>query len=317
MMQSRSGRASRFISFALVLLFAAAATGCSVGREIADVVSAPFERGPGRQGPSLPMTVVVAPFTGTMSQYTNRSVELGQEVAKALDANPKVTLGDFQRLDAESRSLASPGETTLSRLFKAARQTGVNTLITGAIVDLSVRRHLKGVYGFRENNAFLGLEAQLTIFDLANGIVVGETSIRREVGIDEVKALGIEQGQEPPKDLVDQLQGELSTACVEWVNETIPEQEWTGFIISADGDRIVMTGGTNNGFTAGSIVHAYAPGEPIKTGAGLTVYLLGAKVGTLKIVEPGKSTSVAQVESKVEGEKKDIVFRTGMMLKAF
>ena len=317
MMQSRSSRANRFFSFALVLLLAAATAGCSVGRELVDVVSAPFERSPGRQGPALPMTVVMAPFTGTMTQYTNRSVELGQEVSKALEANPKVTLGDFQRLDEESRSLASPGETTLSRLFKAARQTGVNTLVTGAIVDISVRRQLKGIYGFRENDAFLGLEAQLTVFDLAGGIVVGETSIRREVGIDEVKAQGIEQGQEPPKDLVDKLQAELTTACVEWVNETIPEQEWTGFVISTDGDRIVITGGTNNGFAAGSIVHAYTPGEPIKTGAGLTVYLLGAKVGTLKIVEPGKSTSVAKVESKVEGDKKDIVFRTGMMLKAF
>jgi hypothetical protein len=261
--------------------------------------------------------VVVAPFTSTMPEYVNRSVELGRSVSNALEADAEVTIGDYQRLDEESRSVASPGDTTMARLFKAARQSGVNTMISGAIVDLSVRRRLKGVYGFRDNIPFLGLEAHLTIHDLANGTIVGESSFRSEMEVDEVLAQGIEQGNEPPKDKVDQLQVELRAEAVEWIQDTLPEQEWTGFIISVNGDRIIITGGSNNGFTQGSVVHVYTPGQPIKTGSGLTLYLLGAKVGALKVVEPKKSTSLAVVDSQVEGEDKKITFRTGMMLKAY
>ncbi len=313
MQKSQVIRAAVVLSLSiLVALAAGTLTGCQAAKAVGSIFN-PTPALPAT-GTDLPKRVVVVPFRSTLSQYVPRSLAIGRHLEKALKANPGTVLVDYRVLEAAMQRLTAPGITEVDQQLYAARLTGINTVVRGALVDISVRRELKGLYGFRENIPFLGLEAQFIILDAGSGTQVGERSIRRQVKITEVMAEGLEMGKKPKAELLDQLQAELEKEAAQWVVAKIADQPWNGMILEVDGERVKVTGGTDNGLAKGAELLVLRRGEPIKTGAGRTLFLTGKQVARVRLTEVGKAVSWAEV---IGGDKKGkkIVLRPGQVVR--
>lgn len=311
-------RARTFVGLGLLVLILAAAMslgGCQATTMIGELVSAPFEDSPSATtGTGMPKRVVVVPFRSTLNQYAPRSLELSRSLGKALQAHKSTVLVDHRILEKAVSRLTAPGATIIDQQLYAARLLGINTLVRGAIIDISVRRQLEGVYGFRDNTPALGMEAQIVLLDAGTGTQLGDTSIRRQVEIDDVMAQAIELGEKPDAKMLDKLLAQLQAAVSSWVIEKIADQPWVGVVLAVDGGQIKVTGGSDNGLAKGAELLVYMRGEPIKTGAGRTLYLTGASIGRVRLDEVGRATSWAKGIGAAKKDD-DKVFRPGQIVR--
>lgn len=299
----------------LLALAAAAALALS-GCGAAKAVGSMFTSSPTlpATGTSLPKRVVVIPFRSSVEQYAPRSLAVGRALEKALKANPGTVLVDHRILESAVQRLTAPGVSEVDQQLHAARLLGINTVVRGALVDISIQRELKGLYGFRDNTPFLGVEAQIIILDAGNGTQVGETSIRRQVKITEVVADGMEMGQKPKPETLDKLQAELEKEAAQWMLARIANQPWNGVILEVDGQGVKVTGGTDNGLKQGAELLVFRRGEPIRTGAGRTLFLTGDRVARIRLTEVRKAVSWAEVVGSAD-KKKKITLRPGQIVR--
>ena len=77
------------------------------------------------------------------------------------------------------------------------------------------------------------------------------------------------------------------------IRDTLIHQPWSGRIISADGEDLIISGGADTGLKDGKILNVYEKGEGIRSVNGKSIYLLGSKIGEIKILTVRESDSSA------------------------
>lgn len=263
------------------------------------------------QDTNLRKRVVVAPFLSRLPGMEDRAKAVGKAISQRLDKQGGVVLVEFSELRSTLAKVSPKITNSEDRIVDAARTLGLNTVVSGAIVNLSVQYDKTGIYGFRENEPFGLMELDLKLIDVATGVLLGETSIASRVKLTETGASNIRLGKPFPDKVVNILQAELVDPALKWVSNKVSAQAWVGFILAVDKRRIQVTVGRDTGLPLGAELVAYAQGQRIKSGSGRIIYLPGPPVGRLKLVEFEARTAWAEPvlvkeekkEEKKEGEK--------------
>lgn len=287
------------------------AAGCGITAKVTDYVGDYFQA----TDTNLRKRMVISPFGTGLPDIKDRAAAIGQTVSTRLSGQGAISLVAFERL-AESVKLVDPAvKNPEDRIVAGGRTLGLNAILSGAISDLSVRRHLTGIYGFRDNIPFLTLEVDLKLIDVGTGTVLGETAAHVEEKLTEVEADGINQGQPLPMEKVNKLQAEIIGKIVDWVSDAIASQPWYGYVLEVREDRVLTTAGKDTGLAAGSLLTAYARGEEIVCATGQTVCLPGPPVGKVGIVELLETTAWAKPVTPSGENAKPPVLTPGMILR--
>lgn len=234
---------------------------------------------------NLRKRVVVMPFTSKIPGLAARAHALGEILRKRVAASGSYTMDDPAKLQAAVKQVAPAVRNRQERMIMAARRLGLNTVVTGRLSDLSVAYDLTGIYGFRENTPFLRLEADLTVIDVASGTIMGIKSFVQRHKLDDVTAEAIKLGAKPKPKLVDKLQAKLVQPCLEWLQDTIGDQPWAGYIFEVKGKKAKVSVGRDTGLSLGDELTVYAHGERIMSGAGRLIYLPGPPVAKVRITK--------------------------------
>jgi hypothetical protein len=248
---------------------------------------------------SLRKRVSVVPFDSGIKELKPRAATLGQAVAKHLGSQGGLVLVDFIEVETALPAVPTAGRSPEKLVQTAAREAGLTAVLTGVLTDLSVQYRLKGIYGFRDNIAFLTLEAQLKVMDIGTSAVAGQMAFKREIQVDDVHAEAIRNGAPPDQKLVNKLQAELIEDAQHWAASQINAIAWTGQVLAVEGNRIKLSVSHDTGLPLGSVLNVYALGDRIKTGSGQELALPGPLAGKLRLVELGARASWAEpVEKK-------------------
>ena len=205
-------------------------------------------------------------------------------------------------MDKIGASIRDPQE----RMLEAGRRLGINTILTGRITDLSVSYRFKGVYGFRDNTPFLGLETDLSLYDVTSGTLLAQISKRPELALTDLDSENIKMGKAPPAKTVDKLAAMSVEPIEDWVMDNVSRQAWSGVVLAVEKDKIKVPVGRDTGLPLDSTLTVYARGEKIMSGGGRPIYLPGKPVGKIVLNKLGTRTSWATplpMENKDKKEK--------------
>jgi hypothetical protein len=237
------------------------------------------------QDTGLRKRVCIADFTSGIKGLDPQAQAWRESMAEYLAAQGNLVLVSYEDLSKAMEKVPAKVRSQEERAIEAGRALGLTSVIMGQVTDLSVSRRLTGIYGFRDNDPFLGLEAELRILDIANGTVAGQESFRPEIELNDLEADGVRLGEKPKPEWVQKVQTDLNSKSNEWVIAKINSQAWAAYVLEVEGDMAKTTIGRDTGLTVGSHVTVYGRGEKLRTGAGTILYLTGQPLATLRITD--------------------------------
>ena len=296
----------RSLKFSAMLLCLALMVGCGmpeVVRDSYEYVSSLFDKGDS----SLRKRLVIVPFYSGINGLDARAKAMSKIVSQRLSAQGNLNVVKLEPLQEEMDKIGDSIRDPQERMLEAGRRLGINTILTGRITDLSVSYRFKGIYGFRDNTPFLGLETDLSLYDVTSGTLLAQVSKRPELPLSELESENIKLGKAPPVKRVDELAAKSVEPIEEWVADQVSLQAWSGVILAVENDKIKVPVGRDTGLPLDSALTIYARGEKIVSGGGRPIYLPGKMVGKIVLTKLGPRTSWAAplpTEAKRQRQKR-------------
>lgn len=294
----------RFAALAAVTVLGLFLAGCGMGKAVTDYVDS--------KDAGIRKRVVIAPFTSAVKEQQAQADALHKSLREALGRSSGLVMVDIAELQEEMARVEPEVRHPEERALTAGRRLGLTAIVAGNLVDLSIQYKLKGIYGFRDNKSFLGLEAEMKVLNPGTGTVAGQVSQRREQEVDDIVAEGIKNGAAPDPKLVAKLMEEVTKASQEYLATTIGSQPWVGSVLEVAGDRVRINLGADGGLGVGDTLTVYGVAERLRTAGGQEIALPGSVVGRVRLVEMGRHSSWAVA---LEGSDKKGAIEPGQSLR--
>jgi hypothetical protein len=288
--------------------FAIFAVGCGLSAKVSEYMDS--------QDTSLRKRVCIADFTSGIKGLDPQAQAWRKAMGEHLAAQGNLVLVSFENLSKAMEKVPAKVRSQEERAIAAGRSLGLTSVIMGQVTDLSVSRRLTGIYGFRDNDPFLGLEAELRILDVANGTVAGQESFRPEIELNDLEADGVRMGEKPKPEWIQKIQAELISESNDWVATRINSQPWAAYVLQVEGDMAKITIGRDTGLPVGSFVTVYGRGEKLRTGAGTVLYLTGQPLAQLRITDLEARVGWAKILPYDEKQKETPQLVPGLLVRS-
>ncbi len=298
----------RLLLGALLACLALTAVGCGLTAKMTEFMDS--------QDTSLRKRVCLANFTSGFKGLEPQTMAWRKAMENTLSAQGNLVLVAFDKLAQEMEKLPPTVRSQEERAIQAGRVLGLTSVVLGQMTDLSVRRQLTGIYGFRGNDPFLGLEVELRILDVASGTVAGQKNFRPQIKLNDVEAEAIRMGEKPKDKQVHQVLGELVKETNQWVLGAINSQAWAAYVLEVKGDMARITVGRDTGLPVGSYVTVYGRGEKIRTGAGTILFLPGPPLAKLRITDLKPRMGWAKIMPYDEKSKEPPKVEPGLLVRS-
>ena len=204
-------------------------------------------------------------------------------------------------LDAPPRYAS--GRINSFELIRKGRQLGLNAIVTGESAKIREESKKRGFLWFKRTKDYASILATVSAYDTATGAKIFENALTSRIEISEAdsKAIRAQRYASVPR-----IRAALVNAANEAgkkICEMMSVQRWKGFVVSAGGNRISISSGSESGLAPGDILEVYESARTIEGVASQRYYLPGAKTGELRIatVEADQAQAVP-----VSGAKADV-----------
>jgi exosome complex RNA-binding protein Csl4 len=298
----------RMLLGALLACLALLAVSCGLSATVSDFMDS--------QDTSLRKRVCLANFTSGIKGLEPQTAAWQKAMQQKLAAQGNLVLVGFDKLTQEMEKLPAKVRSQEERAISAGRTLGLTSVVMGQVTDLSVKRKLTGIYGFRDNDPFLGLEAEIRILDIANGTVAGQENFRPQIELNDVQAEAIRLGEKPKDKQVQEVLAELVKETSGWMMSTINSQAWAAYVLEVKGDMAKITVGRDTGLPVGSHVMVYGRGEKLRTGAGTVLYITGAPLAKLRITDLKPRVGWAKIVPISDKEKEAPKVEAGLLVRS-
>ena len=199
-------------------------------------------------------------------------------------------------------------------LAKRAEEMGMNALITVVISPFEVHSKKTGIWPFRGTKHLFDVSMVVNALDITNGTLFLTNLESRKVKsqeheeVDDFLVIEEEGEAEIDEEALNKAFTKILEAQASAIIDALKDQPWSGRILSADGNTIIISAGKDVGLTAESVFEVFGRGDSIRTASGRSLYLLGPKLGEIKTVKVMESHSSAV---PLSGEQ----FRPGHVIK--
>ena len=161
----------------------------------------------------------------------------------------------------------------------------MNVLVTGALNPFETKSKKSGIWPFRKMRREIEVSVVVNAVDITNGTLLLTNLESRKVKMPEPEDVFEEASWTGRVDdeTLDKLLPRFVRDQASAIIEELKYQPWTGRLISTDGKTIIMNAGSDLGVTEGSIFEVFSKGEPIRSVTGRPLFLLGSKLGEIKV----------------------------------
>lgn len=293
---------------AILVCLAMSAVGCGLSAKVSEFMDS--------QDTGLRKRVCLANFTSGIKGLEPQTAAWHKAIQQTLAAQGNLVVVEFDKLAQEMEKLPATVRSQEERAIMAGRALGVTSVIMGQMTDLSVKRQLSGIYGFRDNDPFLGLESEIRILDIANGTVAGQQNFRPQIKLNDVEAEAIRMGEKPSEKQVQQVLAELVKETSGWMVSTINSQAWAAYVLEVKGDMAKITVGRDTGLPVGSHVVVYGRGEQLRTGAGTVLYVTGEPLAKLRLTDLEPRVGWAKILPYSKEQKEPPKVEPGLLVRS-
>ncbi len=248
-------------------------------------------------------TAVVLPFTNT-SYISGEAFEkaffndFGERLEQRC-AKHRLIMPDDTQFPAELTLLPrlQSGQRDNFALAHMARRRGINTIITGELVDINFFTENRGLFWYKDTHYFVRIFANLAALDTDTGSKLFDHSFERTLEVDETDYEMIQQKKsEGLVEMMNTLRA-LASEMAEEGCQGLRTQPWRSYIVGVDGRQVVIAAGRRAGLKVGDTLDVYDSGKPIAGIEGQQFFLPGRRIGQVKIVTLSDDSAEAHIVS--------------------
>ncbi|MGM0664635.1 MAG: hypothetical protein ACQET7_10675 [Thermodesulfobacteriota bacterium] len=295
---------NKLIRGPLLLVLAAlflAAAGCGTARNIYQKVT------PGK-GSDLNKRVLIMPVVDQQGLGREAVEELTAGLAAGLEQDRNLAVYRSEEPLPRTYSAQSPkfGIIIDPDLAQKAEEMGVNVLVTCVLNRYEIIDHGAGIWPVNKLPVWplkpkpLELEVSIVVnaLDISNGTLFLTHLESRRLRIPEdpededalfVKEREARSEEELIQAVPERERQEALEKLVEEqakvISKSLGKTVWSGRVLSAAPERIMINAGSDVGLSEGSVFEVFRRGDPIPSIGGRSVFVLGPKVGEIRIVK--------------------------------
>lgn len=307
-----------FYVLAVIMLFLP--TGCSKAKSLYDSLDKNptliTDTGPDKSG--LKKRVLVLPILNQASISEKRLADITEMFKSHLEKDPNLLLEKSVDSIPSTGKMRSPrfGIIMDMDVAKKAEEMAVNVLVTVVLNPYEMRLKKVGIWPFRSTKKEVEVSLVVNALDLINGTLF-LTNLESEKLDFKVDEYDEDEEDVPKKPEMPELDDKTFTRILsrlmdrqgKVIREALKNQPWTGRILSADANTIIISAGRRVGLSGGRVFEVFTRGEQIRSASGGTIYLLGPKIGEVKTAELMEDYASAQ---PLSGE----AFKAGQVIRA-
>jgi hypothetical protein len=178
------------------------------------------------------------------------------------------------------------------------REAGLNAIITGGVLNLSVAQEDEGILWFRETKEKFQTQFILEVFDMETGAKIFDDRFVQEIkdmAPEEIQAF--KTGQPALFASVTENLGRLSQDIAPKICNAIMAQPWTGYVGSVEGNRVNLSFGKNIGIKSGDVLEVHDHGKVVENVSGQRFIIPGEKIGEIRISQMEDKFSTGEIIS--------------------
>jgi len=220
--------------------------------------------------------------------------EMIQGLAESCDELILLNLSEPENFEA-FQDLPRNAEGQIDNLYlaQAGRQMGLNAILAVRLVTVESYVETEGIFWFRDQVTFARVSVMADLFDPCTGSKILDASETRVV---EVDTFG-EEGGAPDSESVEDALIEAADNLIESICEAATDHRWAAFVIAVEGEKIILSTGSQSGLEPGERLDVFDSGKIIEGAGGYRFIRPGKKTGEIEISAVYPDRSVALVVS--------------------
>jgi hypothetical protein len=258
--------------------------------------------------PNLKQRIMVFPLVDQAGLGTQITGQYSRQFYDLLKASPNLLVSEPPDGMFSSLAMESPqfGVVTNSSLVDFAQSLGMNDLIIGVLnpVEISIRK--TGMWPFDKWRKFYGISIAINVIDTASKTLLLTHLELEEFPVDLDEAEELDEMAFIDKASTESYP-EIIKELAEIVARELHRQPWTGSILAVENNAIMINAGKEVGLDPGKLFEVFAPGKPIPSGSQRTIFLLGEKIGMIKVNSVMEAHALAEPVSGGPFEPKQFV----------
>ncbi|MFH1489828.1 MAG: hypothetical protein ABII06_13080 [Pseudomonadota bacterium] len=233
----------------------------------------------------LKKRLLILPIIDQASLGDIKTEELTDRFLKFFEEDGNFLIHRTQKTPYGNTALGSPqfGIIVDPNIAKRAEELGMNVLVTAVLNPFEVHTERWGFWPVQRKKRELEISMSINVLDITNGtlFLTKQVTRKRKLPKDgDEKTEKVADDEVLHKILPDILSEQASAVIKELKNHP-----WSGRVLSAGPKNIIISAGKDVGLDIGRVFDVFERGEAIRSVEGGSLFLLGEKVGEIKIIQ--------------------------------
>lgn len=168
-------------------------------------------------------------------------------------------------------------------LAKTGRQLGLNTVVTGSLIDIKNYKKKRGILWFKDIYNFVQVRVMVEVYDTQTGAKLFDESYMHEIEAEEEYVESTKLTNEIRTDTINDALKSIAADMGEQICYAVVLQPWKGYITSIFAEKVIISSGKNVGIKPGNIFEVYDSNGVFKGAEEQKFFIPGLKTGEIKI----------------------------------
>ncbi len=175
-------------------------------------------------------------------------------------------------------------------LSQKSKPLGFNAILNASLLGIRNKPEKKGLRWFRgllpwSNASRMMLEVQVAaeMFDTESGAKLMDEVFLHEIEVNQTDLEDSQNTEIRNLDVLNEVFAEIADAMSEKICDTIRPLPWVGFVLRADANQIIISGGEKAGLKPGQLFEVFNTSRVMQGADSQRFYLRGEKTGEIRI----------------------------------
>lgn len=273
--------------YPLLLFFLIQATACGTAKSAYETATKSLKNTMIRDRSGLSKRVLIIPMLNYARLNDEKVAHMTDVLIGHLKKGKNIIIHKMDEPLPSTEKLGSPrvGIIVDPELAKRAEEMGMNAMITTMLNPMEYIIERSGFWPIRKVKREMEVSILVNAVDIMNGTLLLSHLETRSVKMpkedeEESKTEKRISDQELDK-IISSILEDLASAII----NSLKSEPWSGRVLSANEKTIIINAGRDVGLNRDRVFEVFTRGAPISSASGRPLFLLGPKVGEIKVLE--------------------------------
>jgi hypothetical protein len=167
--------------------------------------------------------------------------------------------------------------------IKKAEEMGINVFVSTVLHPFEINIRKSGIWPYRKYVKVIELSMTVNAFDINSGTLILSINDSDNIKIDEEVGPDAKKEWKTDFNMVEEKLIPMIEDFSSLISDELIKYPWQGKITITGDKKIRINGGSDIGIVKGNVFEVFEKGEPIQSLSGREYFIVGQKVGEIKI----------------------------------